>query len=94
MYEHHRLTIENLRNHYEQNRDNIAFIVNGSVARGEAGKESGLDYWLVVEDEVFAELSAKNSVSLEANEYEIKQTLRMIQKWNNNLYCTTLSKTI
>jgi len=69
MYEHHRQTIENLRNHFEQNGDYVAFIVNGSVARGEAGKESDLDYYLVVEDEVFAELSAKNSVSLEVNEY-------------------------
>lgn len=69
LHEHHRQTIENLRNHFEPNKNFEAFIVNGSVARGEARKESDIDFYLVVEDQFLADLSAKNSIMFEANEY-------------------------
>ena len=68
MYEHHRQTIENLRDHFQPNDDNIALIINGSVAREEAGKESDVDFYLVVEEPIYEELSEKNAAIIEANE--------------------------
>jgi hypothetical protein len=68
MFEHHRKTIENLRKRFEKNDDHLAFIVNGSVARGDAGKESDVDFFLVVGERMYEELSAKDAICIEANE--------------------------
>jgi len=69
MHDHHKQTIENLRSHFEPDPHNLAFIVVGSVARGEAGEGSDLDFYLVVDEQTFADLSTKNAWLLEANEY-------------------------
>lgn len=68
MDEHHRQTIENLRKLFEPDTNNIAFVIVGSVARGEARPESDVDFYLVVEDPVFDELAAKHGTTISANQ--------------------------
>ncbi len=68
MYEHHRQTIQNLRDHFQANDDSIAIIINGSVARAEARKESDVDFYLVVADPVYEELLTKNAAIIESHE--------------------------
>ena len=67
MHEHHRQTIENLRKHLEPDPTNLALIVIGSVARGEAGPQSDVDFYLVVPEPVFDELSASNATGVDAS---------------------------
>jgi len=69
MHIHHQQTIDNLHQHFEQNSDYLALIVVGSVASGEAGKESDLDFYVVVDDQVYADRLAKNAEIIEANEF-------------------------
>lgn len=69
MHEHHRQTIENLQKRFEPDPNNFALIVNGSVARGEARPESDVDFYLVVADPLFDDLSTKNATVIEANEF-------------------------
>jgi predicted nucleotidyltransferase len=68
MYDHHRQTIENLRKRFEPNKNHIAFIVNGSVAREDAGEGSDVDFYLVVEDPAQPDFSVDDLVPLDANE--------------------------
>ncbi len=68
MHEHHRQTIENLRNHFQANDENIALIINGSVAREDARAESDVDFYLVVAEPIYEESLAKNAAILEAHE--------------------------
>ena len=67
MFEHHRKTIDNLKRAFEGNDDYLAFIVNGSVARGDAGEGSDVDYYLVIDDDAFSALLERNSIGHEAN---------------------------
>jgi hypothetical protein len=69
VFEHHTRTIENLKAYFEPNGDYLAFIVNGSVARGDAGEESDVDFYLVVGDSVFDNLSANSATIIEAHEH-------------------------
>jgi hypothetical protein len=69
MFEHHRKTIDNLKTAFEGNSDYIAFVVNGSVARGDAGEGSDVDYYLVIDDDAFRALLEKNAIGHEANEH-------------------------
>lgn len=69
MFDHHKHTIGNLRTVFENNDEYLAFIVNGSVARGDARQEADLDYYLVIDDDAFAELLEKKAISHEANDY-------------------------
>jgi hypothetical protein len=69
VFDHHQKTIANLKEHFEQDRNVLAFILNGSVARGDARKDSDVDFFLVVSDAVFDEMSARNSTGIEANEF-------------------------
>ena len=62
MFEHHRKTIDNLKKAFEGNDDYLAFIVNGSVARGDAGEGSDVDYYLVIDDDAFSALLERNSI--------------------------------
>ncbi len=71
MHHHHRQTLENLRKRYASNLDYTAFIVIGSVGWDEARPESDVDYYLVVEDQLFADLAAKKAVSVQANECRV-----------------------
>ena len=69
MFEHHRQTIENLRRAFEKDDAYLAFIVNGSVARGDAGEGSDVDYYLVIDDTAFNALLEKHAISHESNQY-------------------------
>jgi hypothetical protein len=69
MFESHRKTIENLKRHFEKNKDYLAFILNGSVAREEASEVSDVDFFLVVENSRYAEALNKNVLVVEANEF-------------------------
>jgi len=69
VYDHHRKTIEHLKDHFVKNTNYLAFIVNGSVARGEARPESDVDFYLVVDDDTFEDRSARDAISIEANAY-------------------------
>src|SRR5512138_1313307 len=69
MFESHRETIENLKKHFEKNNDYLAFILNGSVAREEAGEGSDVDFFLVVENSRYEEALNKNILVVEANEF-------------------------
>lgn len=69
MFEHHRQTIGNLKEHFTKSDRYLAFIVNGSVARGEAREDSDVDFLLVVNEHHYKELSAANALLIEANEY-------------------------
>lgn len=68
MYEHHRQTIENLRNFLKPDPNNLALIIVGSVARDEAGEDSDVDFLLVVPEPIFDELAAKNSTGIDASQ--------------------------
>jgi hypothetical protein len=67
MHEHHRQTIENLRKHLEPDQNNLALIVIGSVARGEAGPPSDVDFYLVVPELVFDGLAARSATGIDAS---------------------------
>lgn len=69
MLEHHRKTIENLKEHFEKDEDCLAFILIGSVARGDALPDSDVDFYLVVSDAAFAESSARDTTGIDASEY-------------------------
>ena len=65
MFEHHRKTIDNLRKAFKGNEDYLGFIVNGSVARGDAGEGSDVDYYLVIDNDAFrALLEASPSIAI------------------------------
>jgi hypothetical protein len=69
MFESHRKTIENLKKHFDKNKDYLAFILNGSVAREEAGEVSDVDFFLVVENSRYEEALNKNALMVEANKF-------------------------
>jgi len=68
VFEHHRRTIENMQRKFETSSDFLAFIVYGSVARGDAGEDSDVDYYLVVEDSRYQEASKQNAVTHDASD--------------------------
>ncbi|MFC1745197.1 nucleotidyltransferase domain-containing protein [Candidatus Riflebacteria bacterium] len=51
----HKQTIQNLKRVFNENLDYLAFIVGGSVARGDARDDSDVDYLIIVSDRLFAE---------------------------------------
>jgi hypothetical protein len=53
MLEHHKRAVENLVNLYKDDREFMAMIVAGSVAKGWARSDSDLDYMLIVTDHEF-----------------------------------------
>lgn len=69
MFEHHQKTIENLKRYFEKNTDYLAFILNGSVARGDAREDSDVDYHLVVEKNKYEEALNKNALAVEASKF-------------------------
>ena len=71
MFEHHRQTIENLRACYENNPDCLALIVLGSVARGDAGETSDVDFYLVVTEQFYEDCEAKNAGCIDAHEFSV-----------------------
>ncbi len=71
MYEHHRQTIENLKACYEHDSDTLALVVIGSVARGEAGPASDVDFYLVVSQAVYDDCMAKHNDCVDAQQYSV-----------------------
>jgi hypothetical protein len=69
MFEQHSKTIENLKEHFEQDEENLTLIVIGSVARGDAMPDSDVDFYLVVSDSAFTDLSARDATDIDASEY-------------------------
>ena len=69
MFEHHRQTISNLKEHFTKVDKYLALMVNGSVARGDAREDSDVDFLLVVNEHNYKELSATNATLVEANEH-------------------------
>ena len=71
MYDHHRQTIENLRACYEKEDDCLALIIIGSVARGEAGQSSDVDFYLVVNEQAYEDCLTRNGECIDAHEYSV-----------------------
>ena len=71
MFEHHRQTIENLKACHENDNDCLALIVIGSVARGEAGQGSDVDFYLVVNEQAYEDCLAKDGECVDAHEYSV-----------------------
>ncbi|KAB2865614.1 MAG: nucleotidyltransferase domain-containing protein [Anaerolineae bacterium] len=65
MYENHRLTIQHLSQHFGTDPNVLVLIIIGSVARGDAGEESDVDFYLVVSDEAYSQGKVNNNLSLE-----------------------------
>lgn len=67
MYPHHEESLKNLVHYYTQiseNKDGIlAIVFGGSVAKGQERPDSDLDCMIVLTDEKYAELAAKNTLS-------------------------------
>jgi hypothetical protein len=71
MYAHHRQTIDNLQACYAREADCLALIVIGSVARGEARPDSDVDFYLVVNQQAYADCLAKHDDCVDAHEYSV-----------------------
>ncbi len=71
MFEHHRQTIENLKGCYEAQDDCLALLIIGSVARGDAGETSDVDFYLVVTEQVYQDCEARNAGCVDAHEHSV-----------------------
>jgi hypothetical protein len=71
VYAHHRQTIENLKACYEHEGDYLALIIIGSVARGEAREDSDVDFYLVVNQQAYADCMARHDDCVDAHEYSV-----------------------
>jgi hypothetical protein len=71
MHEHHRQTIDNLKACYEKKDSCLALVIIGSVARGEAGESSDVDFYLVVTEQAYEDCLAKNAICVDAQEYSV-----------------------
>jgi hypothetical protein len=71
MHEHHRQTIDNLKACYEKEDSCLALVIIGSVARGEAGESSDVDFYLVVTEQAYEDCLAKNAICVDAQEYSV-----------------------
>jgi hypothetical protein len=67
MFEHHSKTIENLKGYFEKDEGNLALIVIGSVARGDAMPDSDVDFYLVVSESKFTEFVAREATGIDAS---------------------------
>ena len=63
MYPHHQRTTENLLRLFEGNRDVLAIILGGSVAKGLERPDSDVDAIVVITDERYADLAKENRLS-------------------------------
>lgn len=67
MFPHHEQSIQKLKEHFEVDNGVIAFIIIGSVARGEAGKDSDIDFCLVVTDEEYQRRTIAKELNITFN---------------------------
>ena len=63
MYEHHRQSIENLVAYYQEDRDVIAVLLGGSIAKGLERPDSDIDAIVVVSDSRHIDLEKSNCLS-------------------------------
>lgn len=69
MHKWHRRTINKLKNHYVNDPRFLAFILVGSVARGEAGELSDIDFLLVATPEEFSRRQAVMGLMVEGDAF-------------------------
>lgn len=70
MYKNHIETINKLKNHYEKDNRIIAFIIVGSVARDDCFDENAdIDFYLVVNDELFKNYYKNNNTAVSTNDF-------------------------
>ena len=67
MYQHHRESLENLKNYFSGKEEVIALIFGGSVAKGCERPDSDLDAMVVITKEAYA-LRQKNNMTVETIE--------------------------
>ncbi|HWT73574.1 MAG TPA: nucleotidyltransferase domain-containing protein [Mobilitalea sp.] len=63
MYEHHKIAIQNLVDYYRSQEGVIAIILGGSVAKGTERIDSDIDATIVVTEERYQELKARNGLA-------------------------------
>ncbi|HEU5086519.1 MAG TPA: nucleotidyltransferase domain-containing protein [Roseiflexaceae bacterium] len=68
MFDHHRLTIERLRERFERDPEALALIVLGSVGRGDARADSDVDCCLVVTDAAYQRRQATGELGFSADD--------------------------
>ena len=68
-HEHHKQIINKLKQHFMNDPNILALIINGSVARGSAGPESDVDFVLVVTDLEYEHRESNNEIHFNCNEF-------------------------
>jgi len=68
-YKHHKQIVNNLKQHFMNDPNVYALIINGSVARGSAGPESDVDFVLVVTDHEYEHRESNNVIHFSCNEF-------------------------
>jgi hypothetical protein len=68
MYPHHQRTIQRLAEHFQADPAVLALLLIGSVARGEARRDSDVDFYLLVTDAAYCERRAADRLSVEADD--------------------------
>jgi len=68
-HEHHKQIINNLKQHFINDPNALALIINGSVTRGLAGPESDVDFVLVVSDGEYENRDYINKVYFNCNSF-------------------------
>ena len=64
MHANHRQTVDNLRHYCEADPHMLALIIIGSVARGDGGPESDVDFCVVVTEDDYRRRQAENDFAL------------------------------
>src|SRR4051794_26172892 len=68
VFPHHQRVIERLRERFDPNPANLALVVVGSVARGEAREDSDVDGYLVVTDDEYARRVVARDMSFDGDD--------------------------
>ena len=63
MYEHHRRSVEKLREYFEGREGVIAVVLDGSIVKGTARPDSDVDAVVVVTEEAYAALKKENRLA-------------------------------
>ncbi|MFX0016146.1 MAG: nucleotidyltransferase domain-containing protein [Promethearchaeota archaeon] len=69
LHEHHKQIINNIKLHFIHDPNVLAFITNGSVARGSAGPESDIDFILVVSDDEYKTRERNSDIQFNINSF-------------------------
>ncbi|MFX1283021.1 MAG: nucleotidyltransferase family protein [Promethearchaeota archaeon] len=68
-FNHHKQIIYKLKQHFMDDPNVHALIINGSVARGSAGPESDVDFVLVVSEEEYENREHNNKIHFSCNSF-------------------------